>query len=83
MTPEDFKQITADRTKELSDSEVIDMYRALRVEVMGHIFKREKADNAKSTTMVAIGEVLEARIGEIAFERLMDDCDKSARPTHG
>lgn len=83
MTPAEFAKITADHLKALSDSDVIDMYRKVRIEVMASVFKREKADSAKRATMVAIGDALETRIGEKAFEFLMVDCDKAARITHG
>lgn len=62
------------RMADMSDAEVIELYRAARINVVS------RADNTTDAAlvMVAIGNELERRIGERAFYRLMGEIDRSA-----
>lgn len=63
---------------QLPDSEAIKAYATLRAAVVGAHARGHRTERAAWQAMIMTGNALEDRIGEAAFEALMDEVDAAA-----
>ncbi len=78
MTTDQFKTIVEQKLAGLCVRDIRKMYAEARAKHMAG-----GAEKGVWETMIAVGDALEARIGEDEFYKFLDELDSAASPTHG
>lgn len=81
MNTAEFQEFTNKRLANTSTDKVREMYAEIRTRVVGARAISARPAKGESETMLAIGNVLESRIGEDAFYKLLDELDGFAPAT--
>lgn len=64
-----------DRVSNQTDDQVTTLYKLTRTRIMARRFAGHRADQAEARVMAILGNILESRIGEDAFDQIMNECD--------